>query len=39
LSMCLGLLHHPQSGTTNEWLRKQGPLSIRDLWMKAHGYA
>jgi len=28
-----------QSGMTNEWLRKQGLLSIRDLWMKAHGYA
>ena len=28
-----------QSGMTNEWLTKQGLLSIRDLWMKAHGYA
>ena len=28
-----------QSGMTNEWLRKQGLLSIRDLWMKTHGYA
>ena len=27
-----------QSAMTNEWLAKQGLLSIRDLWMKAHGY-
>ena len=28
-----------QTGMTNEWLRRQGLISIRDLWMKAHGYA
>ncbi|WP_434150061.1 group II intron reverse transcriptase/maturase [Methylocaldum gracile subsp. desertum] len=28
-----------QTGMTNEWLRSQGLISIRDLWMKAHGYA
>jgi RNA-directed DNA polymerase len=28
-----------QSGMTNEWLKQQGLLSIRDLWVKAHGYA
>jgi RNA-directed DNA polymerase len=28
-----------QVGMTNEWLKKQGLVSIRDLWMKAHGYA
>jgi RNA-directed DNA polymerase len=28
-----------QSGMTNEWLKTQGLISIRDLWMKAHGYA
>src|SRR5512134_1253493 len=28
-----------QSGMTNQWLQNQGLLSIRDLWMKAHGYA
>ncbi len=28
-----------QSGMTNRWLKDQGLLSIRDLWMKAHGYA
>ncbi|ASC69926.1 group II intron reverse transcriptase-maturase [Halomicronema hongdechloris C2206] len=27
-----------QTGMTNEWLAKQGLLSIRDLWMKAQGY-
>jgi len=27
------------TGMTNEWLAKQGLLSIRDLWMKAQGYA
>jgi RNA-directed DNA polymerase len=26
-------------GMTNEWLREQGLISIRALWMKAHGYA
>ena len=28
-----------QTGMTNEWLAEQGLISIRDLWMKAHGYA
>jgi RNA-directed DNA polymerase len=28
-----------QTGMTNEWLKRQGLISIRDLWMKAHGYA
>jgi RNA-directed DNA polymerase len=28
-----------QTGMTNKWLAEQGLLSIRDLWMKAHGYA
>ena len=28
-----------QTGMTNEWLARQGLLSIRDLWLKAHGYA
>jgi RNA-directed DNA polymerase len=33
---------HPlatQTGMTNEWLAQQGLLSIRDLWLKAQGYA
>jgi RNA-directed DNA polymerase len=28
-----------QTGMTNQWLKTQGLISIRDLWMKAHGYA
>ena len=28
-----------QEGMTNAWLHKQGLLSVRDRWMKAHGYA
>ena len=28
-----------QVGMTNDWLRRQGLVSIRDLWMKAHRYA
>lgn len=28
-----------QVGMTNDWLKAQGRVSIRDLWMKAHGYA
>ena len=28
-----------QTGITNRWLARQGLPSIRDLWMKAHGYA
>lgn len=27
-----------QMGMTNDWLKAQGLVSIRDLWMKAHGY-
>lgn len=27
-----------QTGMTNEWLKAQGLVSIRELWMKAHGY-
>jgi RNA-directed DNA polymerase len=28
-----------QTGMTNRWLASQGLLSVRDLWLKAHGYA
>ena len=28
-----------QTGMTNEWLQRQGLISVRALWMKAHGYA
>ena len=28
-----------QTGMTNQWLHSQGLLSVRDLWMTAHGYA
>ncbi len=28
-----------QVGMTNDWLTAQGLVSIRNLWMKAHGYA
>jgi RNA-directed DNA polymerase len=28
-----------QTGMTNDWLKNQGLISVRDLWMKAHGYA
>jgi RNA-directed DNA polymerase len=28
-----------QTGMTNEWLEKQGLLSIKQLWMKIQGYA
>ena len=28
-----------QSGMTNAWLSSQGLISVRDLWMKAHGYS
>jgi len=27
-----------QTGMTNEWLKAQGLVSIRALWMKAQGY-
>ena len=27
-----------QTGMTNDWLKSQGLISVRDLWMKAHGY-
>ena len=28
-----------QIAMTNRWLERQGLLSIRNLWMQAHGYA
>lgn len=28
-----------QTGMTNQWLADQGLISVRDLWMKSHGYA
>ncbi|QQS55680.1 MAG: group II intron reverse transcriptase/maturase [Candidatus Competibacteraceae bacterium] len=28
-----------QTGMTNDWLKSQGLIGIRDQWMKAHGYA
>ena len=28
-----------QTGMTNEWLKQQGLVSIRALWMQAQGYA
>ena len=28
-----------KTGMANRWLERQGLLSIRDLWMRAHGYA
>ena len=28
-----------QSGMTKDWLQSQGLISVRDLWLKAHGYA
>ena len=28
-----------QVGMTNAWLEQQGLISIRALWMTAHGYA
>jgi RNA-directed DNA polymerase len=28
-----------QTGMTNDWLKSQGLISVRDLWMKVHGYA
>lgn len=27
-----------QTGMTNDWLQSQGLISMRDIWMKAHGY-
>jgi RNA-directed DNA polymerase len=27
-----------QAEMTSQWLKEQGLLSVRDLWMKAHGY-
>jgi RNA-directed DNA polymerase len=35
LSRLLGI----QTRMTNDWLKRQGLISIRDQWMKAHGYA
>jgi RNA-directed DNA polymerase len=28
-----------QTGMTNTWLASQGLISVRNLWLKAHGYA
>lgn len=28
-----------QTGMTNAWLQSQGLIAVRDLWLKAHGYA
>jgi RNA-directed DNA polymerase len=28
-----------QMGMSNDWMKAQGLVSIRDLWMKAQGYA
>ena len=27
-----------QTGMTNAWLTRQGLISVRALWMRAHGY-
>jgi len=27
------------TGMTNAWLASQGLVSVRELWLKAHGYA
>jgi RNA-directed DNA polymerase len=27
-----------QTGMTNDWLKRQGLISVRALWMRAHGY-
>lgn len=28
-----------QTGMTTEWLKRQGLIGVRELWMTAHGYA
>ncbi len=28
-----------RTGMTNDWLKSQGLISVRDLWMRARGYA
>lgn len=28
-----------QTGMTNDWLKRQGLISVRALWMRAHGYS
>jgi RNA-directed DNA polymerase len=28
-----------QTRMTNDWLQPQGLISVRDLWLKAYGYA
>lgn len=28
-----------QTGMTNKWLASQGLISVRDLWIKSHGYS
>lgn len=27
-----------QTGMTNDWLKRQGLISVRDLWLRAHSY-
>ena len=27
-----------QTGMTNDWLKSRGLISVRALWMRAHGY-
>ena len=27
-----------QTGMTNDWLKSQGLISVRALWMRAHGF-
>ncbi len=29
----------PQTGMTNAWLTRQGLISVRALWLRAHGYS
>jgi hypothetical protein len=33
------VLSGAQTGMTTDWLKAQGLVSIRELWMKAQGYA
>lgn len=28
-----------KTGITNDWLKSQGLISVRDFWLRAHGYA
>jgi RNA-directed DNA polymerase len=36
---CLSKTLAIQTGMTNRWPASQGLLSVRDLWVKAHGYS